>query len=320
MGSGIPLAEQDQIVVGKPLPFPIFTADGKLLLAAGRIVESDRLRGMLIASGHMRGGAAQTSQTGVNIAIGVGRRGGGEPETVFPPGSLELLRRAYESATDRPAMSMARNEKDKASTVEMLGTHGQTIIVTAPLLPDRSLVPVATDEIWLCRTFQMTSAFRFAAQVVKVASDPFPHLHMKLQKPVERRKVRGYPRARVALNAEVRIPRATPCVVVDVSASGARLAIDSDWALKLGQDVRLVISLPMLGSSFDLSLECTIVSALGAIDSRFPNACFYGTKFASPGEKDNLVLHGFVSERLVAELYPLWPMLSTASGASGEST
>jgi hypothetical protein len=105
-----------------------------------------------------------------------------------------------------------------------------------------------------------------------------------------------------------------------VSASGARLAVDSDWALKLGQVVRLVVSLPMLGSSFDLSLECSVVSALGAIDSRFPNACFYGTKFTAPDEKDNLVLHGFVSERLVAELYPLWPMLSTASAPSGESS
>jgi hypothetical protein len=323
MGSGIPLAEQDQIVVGKPLPFAIFTADGKLLLAAGRIVESDRLRGMLIASGHTRGGSGQSSgQTTVSIAIGLGRRGPGEPEPemVFPPGSLELLRRAYESATDRPAMSIARNEKEKACIVEMLGSHGQTIILTAPTLPDRSLVPVTADETWLCRTFQMTSAFRFSAQVMKVASEPFPHLHMQVQKPVERRKVRGYPRARLAVNAELRIPRATPCVVVDVSASGARLAVDSDWVLKLGQEVRLVMSLSMLGSSFELSLECSIVSALGAIDSRFPNACFYGTRFTSTGEKDNLVLHAFVSERLVAELYPLWPMLSTASASGGESS
>lgn len=318
MSSGIPLAEQDQIVVGKPLPFPVFTADGKLLLAAGRVVESDRQRGMLIASGHLRAGASQAGETGVNIAIGVGRRGVEGPDE-FPPGSLEQLRRTYESARDRPAMSIARNEKEKASTVEMLGTHGQTLILTAPMLPDRSLVPVAADEIWLCRTFQMTSAFRFSAQVMKVASEPFPYLHLKLRQPVERRKVRGYPRARVAVSAEVRIPRATPCVVVDVSASGARVVVDSDWALKVGQDVRLVMSLPMLGSSFDLSLECSVVSALGAIDSRFPNACFYGMKFTSPGEKDNLVLHGFVSERLVAELYPLWPMLSTASAPSTES-
>jgi hypothetical protein len=165
----------------------------------------------------------------------------------------------------------------------------------------------------------MTSAFRFAAEVMKVASEPFPHLHLKLQKPVERRKVRGYPRARVAVNAELRIPRATPCVVVDVSASGARLAVDSDWALKLGQLVRLVMSLPMLGASFDLSLECSVITALGAIDSRFPNACFYGIKFTAPDEKDNLVLHGFVSERLVAELYPLWSVLSTASAPGGEA-
>src|SRR5215467_3254170 len=51
MGSGGAM-DQDRIVVGKPLPFSIFTADGKLLLAQGRVVESERLREMLLRIGH----------------------------------------------------------------------------------------------------------------------------------------------------------------------------------------------------------------------------------------------------------------------------
>jgi hypothetical protein len=44
--------DHDRIVVGKPLPFSIFTADGKLLLAQGRVVETERLRDMLVRNGH----------------------------------------------------------------------------------------------------------------------------------------------------------------------------------------------------------------------------------------------------------------------------
>src|SRR5690242_2571980 len=68
MGAGM---DNDRIVVGKPLPFSIFTADGKLLLAQGRIVESERLRDMLVRNGH---------HSELTEAAGKKGRGAGERE------------------------------------------------------------------------------------------------------------------------------------------------------------------------------------------------------------------------------------------------
>src|SRR5690349_7883720 len=47
-------AERDRIEVGKPLPFSVFTAEGKLLLAAGQVVASERLRELLLKTGQSR--------------------------------------------------------------------------------------------------------------------------------------------------------------------------------------------------------------------------------------------------------------------------
>lgn len=46
--------DRERIVVGQPLPFSIFSAEGSLLLAAGRVVESGRARDVLLDNGSCR--------------------------------------------------------------------------------------------------------------------------------------------------------------------------------------------------------------------------------------------------------------------------
>jgi hypothetical protein len=318
MSAGVPLSEQDRIVVGRPLPFSIFTPDGKLLLAAGQVVESDRLRDMLIRNGQVRGGGGEGGGGAFAGRASRERREQAEEETAPPESPLDLLRKDYETNYDahRLAISIAPNETDKAYTVQLLGAHAQTIIVTAPVRPDGSLVPVMTGQPWLCRTFQMTSAFRFSTLALKVAFEPFPHLHLKLQKQVEQRKVRGSPRAKVSVSGELHVPDAVACVLVDLSATGARVAIDASKVLERGAEVCLVTSLRVLGSRFNLSLNGTVVNTLGPIDTRHSQVAFYGIKFSSLGELDSLVLHGFVSAHLLVEFHSLWQMLSMASSTT----
>jgi hypothetical protein len=195
--------------------------------------------------------------------------------------------------------------------------HGQSVIVTAPVHPDGSLVAVMAGQVWLCRTFQLTSAFRFSALATKVAFEPFPHLYLKLKKEVEHRHVRGSPRAKVSVRAELQAPSgATPCLISDLSTSGARIAVDAATGTELtkGLHGRLVTTLSVLQSKFELSLDATVVNPLGPSDTRHPNVAFYGVRFSTPSERDGLVLHGYVGEHLLTEFHSLWQMLRMASG------
>src|SRR5262245_30921983 len=162
-GSGM---DPNRIVVGKPLPFSIFTADGKLLLAQGRMVETERLREMLIRNGHH-----------CDVTEGPGKKGRSAAEREkeeAPPveeSPLDALFRDYDAggATHDLSISIAKGENDKPFAVQLMGVHGQSIIVTAPVQADGSIVPVLAGQVLICRTFQLTSAFRFTAVTVKTA-------------------------------------------------------------------------------------------------------------------------------------------------------
>jgi hypothetical protein len=312
MGSGTAM-DHDQIVVGKPLPFSIFTADGKLLLAQGRVVESERLRDMLIRNGH---------NSGVTDGAGKKARGAGEREEEEAPPEeedpLDALYRDYDSGGDghHLTITIAKNDTEKAFPVQLMGVHGTSIIVTAPVQADGSLVPVLAGQVLVCRTFQMISAFRFWAVAQKTAFEPFPHLVLQLKKEVEHRQIRGAPRARVAVRAELQTNEKMPCVICDLSTGGARIAVDiAAFALEKGKKAKLVATLEVLKSKFVLELPVTVLNSLGPNDSRHPNVTFYGVKFdPMPGERESLVLHGYVSEHLLSEFQSLWQMLMAASG------
>jgi hypothetical protein len=310
--------DSDRIVVGKPLPFSIFTAEGKLLLAQGRMVESDRLRDMLIQNGRRTemsgpdadgpgGDPARLRKTREQIER--------EEQEAARDTPLERLYRDYDDGTDghHLSISMAKSETDKAFPVQLMGVHGQSILVTAPVHPDGSLVPVLAGQTWLCRTFQMTSAFRFSALIAKVVFEPVPHLYLKLRQEVEHRRVRGAPRAKVCVRAELHLPKPVPCVIADLSTSGARIAVDAHTDLDKEQRGQLVVTLSVLQSKFELSLDATVVNLLGPSDSRHPGIAFFGLKFSTPSQTDGLVLHGYVGEHLLSEFHSLWQMLRMAA-------
>jgi hypothetical protein len=326
MSTAIPLTEKDAIQVGKPLPFSIFSAEGKLLLAAGRVVDSERLREMLARSGRFRGAMSlEDGGSGGGGGLSRGKRDAREAaQEEAPPGPpptpLERMRKDSDASANgaRLAISIARTEADKAYTVQLIGAHSQTVVVAAPVNPDGSLVPVQLGQTWVCRTFQMVSAFRFTAVAVKVAFDPFPHLCLKLQKDVEQRRVRNAPRVKVSMSGELHAPDAMPCLVADLSATGARVAIDYPLALERGSVVRLAVSIPMLASKRDMVLEATILNSLGVSDTRYPEVSFYGIQFKAPTELELLALHAFVNGELIAESNSLWQMLAMVSSpASG---
>jgi hypothetical protein len=51
---GLTPGDKERIVVGQPLPFAIFSSEGSLLLAAGRVVESGYARDVLLNNGACR--------------------------------------------------------------------------------------------------------------------------------------------------------------------------------------------------------------------------------------------------------------------------
>ena len=307
MASKAPFQEKDQVVVGKALPYSVFTHDGQLLLAAGRPVESERARQMLLKSG-----AYRTTIGTDGDAVIPERHENHEPHKRT---SLATLQKDYGATSlgRRFAVTMAPNETHEAYNAWVVGATDQSLIVTAPVRTDGSLVAVTPGHVWLCRTFQVTSAFRFRSAVLKVAFEPFPHLHLEAPKSVEKRKVRGRPRASVFVHATLNAPTALPCVIVDLSVSGGRIAVDVGVKMELGDVAQIIVKLDMIDFHFDLALKATVVGSFGANDGRHPHAAFYGLEFGTLTELESLILHGFVNQHLAVEQNGLWQVLSSAA-------
>ena len=303
-----PPLEQDTIIVGRPLLFSVFGAEGQLLLAEGSVVASDRARQMLLRKGvfHDSAGLDDFTEKSADAAA--------EGPPLQP---LAALQRDYGAATGgrRFALTVATDEGDEAYNTWVVGVHKQTIILTAPRHTDGSLVPVTLGQAWVCRAFQMTSAFRFRSSVLKVLFDPFPHVHIEAPQHVERRIVRGRPRAAVYLGVRLESPLVTPAVIVDLSISGGRLATEAGIRLERGQAVRVAMKLELIESQFELHLNASVVGEFGACDGRHPQVLFYGLRFDPLSELESLVLHSYVSGQLALELNSLWQMLSSASPA-----
>jgi hypothetical protein len=298
--------DKERVVVGQPLPFSIFSAEGSLLLAKGRVVESGRALQILLNNGACREGDAK------NWAASVAEDDSTERLRVSPLIAFQSSYRNSNLARGFP-ISMARNDTSEAFRTHVIGVHGQILIADAPRRPDGALVAVTPRQTWLCRTFQSTSAFRFLGTVLKVVFEPFPHLFLEVPQTVEQRKIRNRTRATVLLSAAIETPTPAQCVVVDLSVGGGRIATSDDVVLERDQPIKIAIGLEMIGSRYDLSVRAAVARNFGANNAEHPRVAFYGIRFESLSELDVSALNGFVNSELALELNGLWQVLSKSS-------
>jgi len=272
-------------------------------------VQSDHARQILLNNGARR-----------DVINSKGAPSGPDPTDrprVSPLSAFQISYRRMNTTRGFP-MSMARNETSEAYRTRVIGVHGQILVVDAPVRSNGALVAIIAGQAWLCRTFQATSAFRFHGTVLRVAFEPFPHVHVEVPPAVEKRKIRNRTRATVLVAATLELPAAAPCVVVDLSTGGGRIATSNEVLLEQGQAIRIALTLATVGSQFDLSLPAAVVRVFGAGDRDHPNVVFYGIKFESLTEIDALVLHGFVNSQLALEMNLLWQVLTMASADAGD--
>jgi hypothetical protein len=213
---------------------------------------------------------------------------------------------------------MARNATSEAFRTWVIGVHDRIMVVAAPVRSDGALVAVIAGQAWLCRTFQATSAFRFNGTVLRVAFEPFPHVHVEVPRSVEKRKIRNRTRVTVLVGAVLESPAVAPCILVDLSAGGGRIATASSVLLERDQPIRVAMKLELIGSKFELALHAIVVRTFGASDRQHPELTFYGIKFESLTEFESLVLHGFVNAHLALELNCLWQVLSASAVDAGD--
>ena len=235
---------------------------------------------------------------------------------------LEAFAKVHGSTHDRSRFSLTITPtgSERSFAVVALGVlpAKRELIVSAPKTPDGSLIAAYQGLLLRCSWFNASALFRFDATIAKVVFDPEPLLYLRLAEQTQRRAVRTVPRALVNLPAVVRTPAVESVLLVDLSISGARIAILKDIALPVGHELELSVK-PTLQLDLDvlLTVKCTVVGEPEPASRDFPDIVFRGLKFNNVTERDLLVMHAYVQQNLVEEMDNLAHVLLSAREVRG---
>jgi len=231
--------------------------------------------------------------------------------------ALEALIRDYADIGARSRMGLRITAGDAKSNydVHVLGLiqKRRILVVTAPTMRDGSLIAVMKGQQLTCRWFSASTAFRFSAVISRVVFEPIPLIHIDLPPVIERQSRRGVPRGLCTLRALLKTPSDVEAVVVDMSVTGARIAVAEAVRLEKKQELVLIARPKMLQRSFEVILRCQVTSLDGALDKKHPHVDFYGLRFLEVDDSALLTLHSYVQECLTFEADVLSQLLLSDS-------
>ena len=217
----------------------------------------------------------------------------------------------------RFTMTIVPTGSDRTFPVVSLGIlpAKRELIVSAPKTPDGALIAVYQGLSLRCTWLNASALFRFDATITKVVFEPEPLLYLRLAEQTQQRSVRTVPRALVNLPAVVRTPTVETVLLVDLSITGARVAILKDTDLPIGHQLEMSIK-PKLMLQMDLdvmlNIKCTVMGEAEPASADFPGVVYRGLKFTEVSERDLIVLHAYVQQNLVNEMDSLAHVLLSA--------
>jgi c-di-GMP-binding flagellar brake protein YcgR len=234
---------KNEIVVGKPLPWPVYNSAKKLLLCEGFVVESPIQVERLLAVGLFRPTIEGGGGRGVAAA-----EGSASPEEL-----AEILRipsniKTFESAGMGPGLPLQLSPlsfPDDRYIVKLVGyLPGESILVSHPT-KDGKIIFIKEGLEYRCRAFNKRNAYAFECSVLKSQLLPFPYLHLSYPAGVKTEKVRASSRISTDIPASVFIGSsryALTGMIRDLSLNGALVQSSTQLGEK-GDTVRVAFRL-----------------------------------------------------------------------------
>lgn len=302
-----PVARLD-VRLGRPIPFPVYDRSGRLLLAAGQVVNDARALDALIERGLYCNPRWTWGYDGYVRDARVDEDDNG-PATDGWGSSRPSGSRASKRNRPTPSWRMLRvwsegSNPDEAMTVKLIGVHeGKTLVITAPER-DGKLAFVKEGNVYCFRGFSGELVYEFKAAVHKTRFEPYPYLHVDWPQDwqMSRRRLREARRVSVEVpcivypdgeGSEVFVK----AVINDLSVGGASVTF-KDQVPKLQSRVRLAFRLPVGGQQVLFEITADVVRHADKT-SLEPSA---GLHFDKLSEIERLALHAYVYHQIVREI------------------
>ncbi|MEQ1516050.1 MAG: flagellar brake protein [Usitatibacteraceae bacterium] len=299
-----PVRKSD-VVIGMPLPWPIYDGNRKLLLRAGFVVESYSQVQRLIDGGLFReidGEAGDLiAGTPEDASDDPSQLGGGSYIAKAPPRvPFNDIRLPVGTAMQ---LTNPANEAGGRETVRLIGyLDRKSLIVTHPARHGQIMF-VKEGAVYRCRAFAGKNAYAFEAHVLRVALAPFPYLHLSFPATVQTnviRKSARIPTEIVATAEPVGTGKVTTCTIKDLSVEGA--LIQSKIAIaEIGSEIRLAFRLTIDEEPFLFEIAAEIRSLQAASETE-PNVMKCGVLFRKLDIAVRRELEIYIYRQMVSDL------------------
>jgi c-di-GMP-binding flagellar brake protein YcgR len=300
----IPVRGAD-LAVGKPLQQAVYDWHGKLLLAAGCVIENQGQLQGLIDNGFIQDSTWDLSPRPAkeSLLTGTLRRTAPTHEPENEPAQSNANKEVvvgmddvrwyvgetlYLQLIDNPAVRY---------TVRLIGfVKNKTVLVTAPAI-DGKLEFVRDGQTFIVRAFAGKKAYAFVTSAVKSVHSPHPYLHLAFPKEVRCTVVRRGVRAQVKIIASVALEnpeRTGAAVLTDLSMGGASGTIKQTLGQK-GEEGQIKFKVHAAGQDEYLNLKMALRSIA---PSENGDGYKHGFEFLDVSIHDRLILSAFVHQIL----------------------
>ncbi|MCB1958111.1 MAG: flagellar brake protein [Rhodocyclaceae bacterium] len=277
------------IAVGKPVPWPLYDENRKLLLARGVKLESERQLSALMERGLFR------------VIQGVSQAAPREEEKedAGPREDIRKLEDIRLTVGDTLQMQSRAAGDESRYYVKLIGfLKGRGLIVTAPTAQGQ-LVMMREGQAFVVRLFAGKSVYAFATNVQRVTSVPFPHVFLEYPREVRGLVVRRGARAKVSIICSVANPKASTqaATVVDLSVGGAMILAKAPLG---DRNAPIVISFKVEINGVEQLLKVPgfIRSVRTEAEDARGNRFHHGIEFSEMESATQVSLSGFVYQTL----------------------
>lgn len=293
----IPVRKND-VALGRPLPWPVFDGDRRLLLRAGFTIETEAQLDELSRRGLYRAPGLGGAQADAESVVATPADRSAEKWRTLQFEDLRL------PLGTRLSVQKLDPDDDTRYNARLHGVFKDVSFVVNIPAPGGSLAVFKQGQPLLLRAFSGTSVFAFTASVLVARYVPAAYLHLEYPRYVDGTEVRARKRVNVRLIATTyrEDPDGTehssrPAQVADLSSGGARLVAREPLG-EQGEELALAFRLKTAVGEATLKLHGTIRSVTPQEDGSGHN---HGVQFVRLEPMDLLALDGYVAHAALAE-------------------
>ncbi|MBI3478823.1 MAG: flagellar brake protein [Nitrosomonadales bacterium] len=291
------------IVVGQPLPWPLYDQQYNLLLFQGDAVRDNEHRAELLAKGAFHELSLETADHNNAPLSTPGnpvQSQENEGDTGFTFDDMQL--KVEDKLQLEPPAQLTRER----ILVKVIGfLRGRSLLVTAPVAANGVRLQLVEGENVVMRSFTGQKIFAFACSVEKVCKLPYEYLHLSFPTQIEGVVIRKAPRVKVHIITTVKESHPGPtesisAYLTDISASGASL--DSKQQLgKKGEILNLEFKVNVHDMDVYLSVKGVIRAVLSGdtVDGLKAGITRHGIEFQKLQPNDQIILKSLIYQQLI---------------------